>query len=70
MSNLVYDTFAAPRYRAGNAILRQVLRVLGTWVQRAQTRRYLRDLDDRLLRDVGLTRDTARIEAAKPFWRS
>jgi uncharacterized protein YjiS (DUF1127 family) len=27
------------------------------------------DLDDHLLRDIGLTRDQAKGEAHKPFWR-
>lgn len=36
---------------------------------RASQRRTLLDLDDRLLRDVGLTRSAARREAAKPWWR-
>lgn len=39
------------------------------WWRRARTRRQLRDLDDRLLADAGITRDQAREEAAKPFWK-
>ena len=37
-----------------------------TWYLRASTRRELRDLDDRLLIDVGMTRT----EVRKPFWRA
>lgn len=37
-------------------------------VQRSAGRRALARLDDRLLRDVGLTRDEAEAEAGKPFW--
>ncbi len=31
-------------------------------------RRRLSRLDDRALQDIGLTRDTARSEARRPFW--
>jgi len=33
-----------------------------------KSRRQLAELDDRLLRDVGLDRGTARYEAGKGFW--
>lgn len=36
---------------------------------RSGQRRALLDLDDRLLADIGLTRDDAWREARKPFWR-
>ena len=35
----------------------------------AKSRRALLRLDDHLLRDIGLSPDDARSEAAKPFWR-
>jgi uncharacterized protein YjiS (DUF1127 family) len=35
----------------------------------ASLRRALAELDDRLLRDIGLTRDQARHERADPFWK-
>jgi len=34
----------------------------------ARSRRQLAELDERLLRDIGLDRATARFEASKPFW--
>ncbi len=34
----------------------------------ARSRRQLSQLDDRLLRDIGLDRATARFEATKGFW--
>lgn len=34
----------------------------------ARQRRHLADLDDALLRDIGLTRDEARAEASRPVW--
>ena len=42
------------------------------WMARRCQRKALQELvehDDRMLRDVGLSRDEVRREAAKPFWR-
>jgi len=39
------------------------------WLERAQQRRHLRELDDPMLRDIGLSRADAWAEAEKPFWR-
>ena len=38
------------------------------WMQRSQQRRQLRELDDRALRDIGLSRAEVNAEADKPFW--
>lgn len=38
------------------------------WCHRSASRRALRSLDDRLLRDVGLNRLEAEEEGRKPFW--
>lgn len=38
------------------------------WWQRAQQRHALRDLDDRLLADIGVTRAAAKKEVMKFFW--
>jgi uncharacterized protein YjiS (DUF1127 family) len=51
----------AGRLRAFGAVVR-------TWVDRSRQRRALAELDDWLLRDIGLTRAQAEHEAAKPFW--
>ena len=56
-------------FRSGvDAWLRRCGAVLGTWMARARQRRALRELDSRLLDDVGLTRAHVRRECAKPFW--
>ena len=39
-----------------------------TRTELARSRRQLAQLDERLLRDIGLDRATARIEATKGFW--
>ena len=40
------------------------------WQERAAERAHLASLDDHLLKDVGLTRAQADVEARKPFWRA
>ena len=39
------------------------------WEERRQRRAALARLDAHLLRDIGLNRDEARTEAARPFWQ-
>lgn len=42
------------------------------WIERSRQRLALLELattDDHLLRDIAVTREAARREAAKPFWR-
>lgn len=52
--------------------LEQRLRGMIDWVrvcrQRARQRHQLATLDGRLLNDIGVSREEARDEAAKPFW--
>ncbi len=45
-----------------------VARLTG-WHARWSARRSLDTLPDHLLRDIGVTRDQARSESEKPFWR-
>lgn len=42
---------------------------LRTWLMRLKTRRRLRELDARLLADVGITEAERRRECAKWFWQ-
>ena len=42
---------------------------LYTWQQRSTERHALEQLDERLLRDIGIDRNTAAEETRKPFWR-
>ncbi len=46
------------------------LEILLLWQERATQRHALAALDDRLLKDMGLSRGAAAVEAAKPFWRA
>lgn len=45
------------------------LAMLDAAMARRAQRRKLATLDARLLRDIGVTRHDAAMEAAKPFWR-
>jgi uncharacterized protein YjiS (DUF1127 family) len=47
----------------------RVVATLALWRARGRQRDLLSQLDSRMLRDIGLTRDDARRECAKPFWR-
>jgi uncharacterized protein YjiS (DUF1127 family) len=42
---------------------------LREWRGRARDRAQLASLDDRMLRDIGLTRADAEFLSSKPFWR-
>ena len=49
-----------------------IVRIVGIWLERAQSRRALRELaeaDSGRLADIGLSREDALREASKPFWR-
>lgn len=43
---------------------------VANWHARSKQRLALLSLDDRMLKDVGVTRAQAEAEAAKPFWRN
>jgi uncharacterized protein YjiS (DUF1127 family) len=45
-------------------------RLLATWQARARQRRQLRELDDRLLADIGISRAAAQAAGRTPFWRA
>ena len=53
-----------PIPRVGNAV-----GVIAQWIDRVRQRQALAGLDDRMLRDIGITRVEAARECEKPFWR-
>ena len=55
----------------GQSALSGCLSTIGAWIVRSGQRKALRELaeEGRLLSDIGLTREQALSEAAKPFWR-
>jgi uncharacterized protein YjiS (DUF1127 family) len=68
---LLGPSFPARRTRLDRAIawLRSAIAVLKLWHERGRQRRTLAGLDDRCLRDLGITRYDAEVECRKPFWR-
>lgn len=49
-------------------LLAEPTELLGEWSARERQRRRLAELDDRLLDDIGISREAAAAEAAKGFW--
>lgn len=54
---------------AVGSFVEKTLVTVKMWKARSRQRRQLGLLDDRLLKDIGLTRDDVKQEIAKPFWR-
>lgn len=46
-----------------------VIKQLQFWIDRSRQRKHLARLDDRMLEDIGLTRDQVLVEINKPFWK-
>lgn len=46
-----------------------IRRLFVRWRRLAYERRLLASLDDRMLRDIGVSRSDAEAESGKPFWR-
>lgn len=60
---------ASPRLPLIAALAVRFAATVTKWEQNRRTRLNLSKLDDHLLRDVGLTRQAARDEAARRFWQ-
>jgi len=59
----------ATRPEARESAVERLIRTLILWHHRSRSRAALKQLDDRLLRDVGLDRGSAEKAARKPFWQ-
>jgi uncharacterized protein YjiS (DUF1127 family) len=77
MAQIAQHHLATAAQRLANGIWNLVCTVvvtvpetLMTWQERAQTRATLRQIDARLLRDMGIDRTSAIHEANKPFWKA
>ena len=51
------------------AKVRVLVHQIVDWIDRCRQRGALAELDQRLLDDIGVSREAAAREAAKPFWR-
>ena len=70
MSNIHVQTFRRPLLGGGfENPLARLYAAMVAWQQRYELRQHLLAMDDRLLEDIGFSREEARREAAKPFWR-
>ena len=65
----VRAAWLARSLRGLTAAIERGVDALLTWYERTQMRRQLLMLDDRLLKDIGISRLEAMHEAEKPFWR-
>lgn len=54
---------------SGPQLLSVSLGLVLRWMDRARQRRALQALDDRLLKDIGVTRADVELETAKWFWQ-
>jgi uncharacterized protein YjiS (DUF1127 family) len=72
-----YNTFSSPINGLSRGVGHEVAAVLDRlfdapfiWAERAAERRHLAELDDHLLRDIGLNRAEVENISTRPFWRS
>ncbi|MFQ5994081.1 MAG: DUF1127 domain-containing protein [Acidiferrobacterales bacterium] len=56
-------------WNAPRLALSRTAKTFFCWQERARQRHALSELDDRLLKDVGISRAEAEREGRKPFWR-
>lgn len=49
--------------------LRHLGGTISSWLARSRQRKALAELDDRMLREIGITPTEAIREAGRPFWR-
>lgn len=58
------------KQRAARDVAGRMLTTWREWRRRARDRAELARLDDRMLKDIGLTRGDAEFLSNKPFWRA
>lgn len=63
------DATPAPGLRWSYLSLTGILSLCRRMARLRKERAYLAALDERMLKDVGISRSQAAEEAAKPFWR-
>jgi len=66
------QSFVPPLARRLSTFQSNLAATTRLWIARTRQRQHLAEIaewDDHLLKDIGLSRDAALREAAKPFWR-
>lgn len=62
--------YVRPTGRTAKAgMFSRILDIVLGWAERARQRRHLAQLDDRLLRDIGISRVEVEAEVSLPLWR-
>ena len=61
--------FADYRAATHRHLLLSWIRTIRFWAARQRQRRALAELEDQILDDIGISREQAHREAAKPFWK-
>ena len=66
------STFASPAQLAAprGGLFTALLNRLAEWQERAEQRNNLAGMDDRMLKDIGVSPVDAARESSKPFWRA
>ena len=71
-----YQSFSSPINGLSRGVGHEIVAVLDRlfeapflWAERAAERRHLAELDDHMLKDIGLNRADIAAVADKPFWR-
>jgi uncharacterized protein YjiS (DUF1127 family) len=54
----------------GINLMKIIVEELRNWLRRSNERYMLTQLNERQLRDIGLSRELVSSEATKPFWRA
>lgn len=69
MSDMLAPVSVDAADRRRRSVIRHLLSRLASWHGRYRQRLDLAELDDHLLADIGVTRQEAGRESARPFWR-
>ena len=67
-SDCTASRIAAPRRIV--RVLKGALTRLAEWRERCEQRKHLAGMNERMLKDIGISRADAAREANKPFWRA
>jgi uncharacterized protein YjiS (DUF1127 family) len=67
---LAYPTATRRATKAAQGRVLGIVSLLDAWIERYRQRRALLELNDHMLRDIGVSPADAWQEGRKPFWRA